>query len=512
VIRRPLLVMLVALSAAIVATVRAQPMPDAVRVEGGLLKGTIAGGLASYKGIPYAAPPIGPLRWKPPQPAVSWGGVKAADAFGARCVQTPYPSGSIYSMAPAPQSEDCLFLNVWTPARRGDARPVMVWIHGGAFTRGASDVPTYDGSALARKGVVLVSINYRVGALGFLAHPELTGESPQHASGNYAILDMIAALKWVQRNIAVFGGDPNRVTIFGESAGSWAVSVLQASPLARGLFHRAIGESGGQFGRIPALTTAEDAGRRLAGTLNAESLAALRSIPAEKIAAAQGGAAGVTVDGWVLPESVRALFAAGNHSTVSIIVGSNANEMTTLTDVTTLPKTMEAYRRRVESQFGDALDEYDKAYPAKTESDIASALLGVARDTTFTLQMRTWARLNTASGRAKAYLYQFTHVPPVPNASVLGAYHAAEIVYVFNNVGLRPWAQPEDRTLADRMSSYWVNFAATGDPNGKGLETWPPYDAASEPYLEFGSAPRVQHHLLADQLDFLERLQARREK
>lgn len=481
---------------------------DPVRVEGGLISGTVTDGVRSFKGIPYAAPPVGEWRWKPPQPAPAWEDVKAADAFGPQCVQTPYAPTSIYLMPPHPQSEDCLSLNIWTAAKSGGRRPVMVWIHGGAFTRGSSSLPGYDGAALAKKGVVLVSINYRLGALGFMAHPELTAESPKHSSGNYAILDMVAALRWVQKNIAAFGGDPGRVTIFGESAGSWAVNVLQATPLARGLFHRAIGQSGGQFGRNASLKTAEDAGVRLAKTLSAVSLSALRAAPAGKVVSAAGGA-GVNVDGWVLPDDVRGIFAGRRHSRVPILVGSNADEMTTLTAVAALPKTLEDYRRRVESQYGEATPEYDAVYPVESESDIAAALLGVGRDTTFTLQMRTWARLNVAGG-SRAYLYQFTRVPPLPDRNGLGAYHAAEIPYAFDNVGARPWATAEDRALADRMSTYWVNFAATGDPNGKGLPKWAPYDRKDEPYLELGDSIRLRHHLLQAQLDFLERLQQRR--
>src|SRR3989442_1683180 len=229
---------------------------DTIRVDGGLISGVEADGVRSYKGIPFAAPPVGELRWKAPQPVVAWQGVRKCDEFGADCPQAPYPQGSMYYSPPRNQSEDCLYLNVWTTARPSDRRPVVVWIHGGALTRGSGATRTYDGTAFSRKGVVAVTINYRLGPLGYLAHPELTAESPNHSSGNYGVLDQIAALKWVQKNIAAFGGDPNRVTIFGESAGSWSVNVLVATPLAKGLFHRAIGESGGQFG--PGMYLKED--------------------------------------------------------------------------------------------------------------------------------------------------------------------------------------------------------------------------------------------------------------
>jgi para-nitrobenzyl esterase len=386
----------------------------------------------------------------------------------------------------------------------------MVWIHGGAWTRGSGSTPTYDGAALAKKGVVVVTTNYRLGVFGFLAHPELTAESPQHVSGNYAILDHVAALKWVQKNIAAFGGDPNRVTIFGESAGSWSVNVVQATPLAKGLFQRAIGESGGQFTRIATLAEAERNGVAFASD-KGSAIKALRALPAEQLAAAQTFRTGVNVDGYVLPGDVRTIFAQKQQSNVPVIVGSNANEWTTLSNPAQFPKTMEEYRKRVEVEYSGMVNEYDAVYPAKTDADIAEAVLAVGRDRTFTLEMRTWARMVTAAG-ARAFVYQFSHVPPSPRAKEWGAYHASEISYVFGNLRNPTFTYTDvDRTLSDRMSSYWVNFATTGDPNGKGLPVWTPYDAANEPYLDLGDAVQIKHHLLKAQLDFLERLQQRRQ-
>jgi para-nitrobenzyl esterase len=486
--------------------------PDIVAVDGGQISGTTANGVRVFKGIPFAAPPVGELRWKAPQPVVAWKGVRAADAFGASCMQEPYPASSPYATAgvtaAAPPKEDCLYLNVWTAAAPGDKRPVMVWIHGGAWTRGAGSSPTYDGIALAKKGVVVVTTNYRLGVFGFLAHPELTAESPQHASGNYAILDHVAALKWVQHNIAAFGGDPSRVTIFGESAGSWSVNTVQATPLAKGLFHRVIGESGAQFASTTSLAAAEKAGAAFAKSAGAESLAALRAVPADKILATPFRS-GINVDGYVLPDTVRTLFAQKKHNVVPVLIGSNANEWTTLSNPSQFPKTLDAYRQRVETQYGAAVKDYDAVYPVKSEADIAEAMLGVGRDTTFTLEMRTWARLVTASG-TPAFLYQFTRVPPGPDPA-WGAYHAAEIQYAFNNVASRSWATDVDRRLADQMSSYWVNFATAGDPNGKGLPKWTPYDQQGEPYLELGDAVQTKNHLLKAQLDFLEGFQQRRQ-
>jgi len=356
-----------------------------------------------------------------------------------------------------------------------------------------------------------VTANYRLGVFGFLAHPELTAESPQHSSGNYAILDHIAALQWVQNNIAAFGGDPGRVTIFGESAGSWSVNVVQATPLAKGLFHRAIGESGAQFARNMRLADAEKVGVALASAVGADSLEGLRAVPAEKLAAVATFRTGINVDGYVLPIDVRTIFAEKKHSLVPIIAGSNANEWTTLGDRSQYPKTIEEYRKRVEAQYRDAIKDYDAAYPVKSEADIADALLGVGRDTTFTLEMRTWVRMVTAAGD-KAYLYQFTRVPPSPDAKSWGAYHAAEIPYVFGTLRLRDWPFSDiDFALSDRMSSYWVNFATTGDPNGNGLPQWTPYEQSSEPYLELGDSVQTKNHLLKAQLDFLEQLQQRRQ-
>jgi para-nitrobenzyl esterase len=497
---------------------------DTIRVEGGLISGTAADGVRSFKGIPFAAPPTGDLRWKPPQPVIAWDGVRDGSAFGPDCPQAPYPQASPYYSQPRKQSEDCLYLNVWTAAKAGEKRPVMVWIHGGALTRGSGATRTYDGTAFAKKGVVLVTVNYRLGPLGYLAHADLTAESPQHSSGNYGVLDQIAALKWVQKNIAAFGGDTSRVTIFGESAGSWSVNALVASPLAKGLFHRAIGQSGGSFGPMTKLKedrdklpSAEKVGAAFARAAGADSISALRALPAEKIIdlfnndpEGKKFRTSPNVDGWVLPDEIRNIFAQGKQNDVPVIVGSNANEMTTLTTPASLPKTMEEYRKRVESQYGEVTKEFEPLYPVKSDADVTAAYLGSLRDSSFTLPMRTWARL-TATGRSKAYLYFFSHVPPNPNSKYLGAYHAGEIAYVFNNLNRQNTAlQEADYKLAEMMSSYWVNFATTANPNGKGLPRWTPYDRKAEAYLDFGDPVQLRNHLLKEQLDFIEQFQKQR--
>ncbi len=521
--RLVLLAVILALSGPAFSTA-ASPGNNFVRVEGGLISGVEADGVRSFKGIPFAAPPTGDLRWKAPRPAAAWEGVRKCEAFGPSCPQAPYPATSLYASPPEKQSEDCLYLNVWTAAEAREKRPVMVWIHGGALTRGSGSNRVYDGAAFAKRGVILVTINYRLGPFGYLAHPELSGESPNHSSGNYGVLDQIAALKWVQKNIAAFGGDPGRVTIFGESAGSWSVNALVASPLAKGLFHRAIGQSGGSFGPMtylkqdrPSMPSAEKIGAAFAKAAGADSIKALRDVPAEKIVAlfnedpeGRKFRTSPNVNGWVLPDEIRNIFAQGKHNDVPVIVGSNADEMTTLTTPAILPKTIDDYRKRVATQYGEMIKEYDALYPVSSEADIKAAYLGSLRDVTFTLPMRTWARM-TATGRSKAYLYFFSRVPPNPNSKYLGAYHAAEISYVFNNLNRQnALLQETDYKLSDVMMSYWVNFATTGDPNGKGLVGWKPYDQKSEPYMEFGDAVGLRNHLLKAQLDFQEQFQQRR--
>jgi para-nitrobenzyl esterase len=477
---------------------------DPVHVEGGLLAGTAGStpDVRVFKGVPFAAPPVGNLRWRAPKAAVNWDGVRKADAFGATCMQTPYAEGSPYRSEPQPVSEDCLYLNVWTAAKSGkEKRPVMVWIHGGALTRGSGSTPAYDGEELAKKGVVLVTINYRLGVFGFFAYPELTKESDRNSSGNYGFLDQIAALEWVQKNIAGFGGDPKRVTIFGESAGSWSVNVLTATPLAKGLFQRAIGESGADFAQLPKLSKAEQDGVRLAKSIGADSLTALRAKSTDELVKTPGAYRG-NVDGWLLPQDVYTIYSEGKQNDVPTLIGSNADEGTAFTPGAVKADT---FRESAKRRFGDRADEYLKIYPAGSDTEAKASQTASMRDQTFGWEMRTWARMQVKTGKSKAYVYYFSRVPPGPEGARLGAYHASEIRYVFHNLILAK-TPPEDvdRKLSDAMSSYSVNFATTGDPNGKGLLKWPSYQEKTG--LAMGLGDKIEVMPLPHQpaLDFLD--------
>lgn len=494
------------------------PTAATVKVEGGQVSGVTVDGVRSYKGIPFAAPPVDTLRWKAPQPVTAWRGTRRADALGSACPQDGHPPGSIFPDPTEAQSEDCLYLNVWTAAPANDRRPVIVWYHGGGWRFGSGDSYTPNGVPIAKKGVVLVTVNYRLGALGYLAHPELTAESPQHSSGNYGFLDQVAALQWVRKNIAAFGGDPNRVTIAGESAGSWTVSLLVASPLSRGLFQRAIGESGGRFGPQPYLhddrngfQAAEKVGLELAKTAGVGSIAALRALPAQDILKMQFRTL-ENVDGWALPDEARTLYAQGKQAKVSVLIGSNRNERTPNRE--TGPKTISDYRAYLAKEYGASSQALETAYPVRTEVEIADAVAFLGGHASFTVHMRTWARRMAAAGQ-KAYLYEFTHVPPHPNSKQLGAFHTSEIPYVFNDFKqprASDWRFTDvDSRLADMMSSYWVNFVTHGDPNGDGLPRWAPYDATNEAYMDLGDTPVLRNHLLKQQLDAIEGFQQQRQ-
>jgi para-nitrobenzyl esterase len=492
-----------------------------VRIESGLISGmTPAEGFVAYKGIPYAAPPIGPLRWEPPQPAPAWDGVRAADHYGARCMQGPDQNdGESVGVA---MSEDCLYLNVWAPVRKPGAKlPVMVWIHGGGFTSGSGSMRVYDGVNFARKGVILVNPNYRLNVFGFLATPELSAESPDKISGNYGLLDQIAVLRWVKANIAAFGGDPDNVTLFGESAGSMAVSALTASPLARGLFKRAIGESGAVFApgpsgsRTPTLAAAEQGGAAFAASIGSPDLKALRARPAAGLLAdwraqqgsSHAGVSGPTLDGHAIAKDPEAFIRAGLGGSIEVIAGWNMDEGAYFrappgcTSPWSQVKTVAQYRAAAKRLLGDKANEFLAAYPADTDADVARALSHLRGDQSLAWATWRWGTLEAAAGR-NVWLYRFEQTPPPPNAPREPT-HAEEMAYVFQNFSRRPWDwQPGDYRVADEMASYWTNFAKTGDPNGPDLPKWPRYDGGSPEMLRFGTptapgaTPAARYELL----------------
>ena len=496
-----------------------------VAVDGGKVSGTpTAGGegVWIYKAIPFAAPPVGELRWRPPQPVVSWEGVRDATHFAPACLQTRRAEDSFYGQIVDQMSEDCLYLNVWTAARPDDRAPVMVWIHGGGLTSGHGGEATYDGTALAKRGVVLVTINYRLGPLGYLAHPLLSAESAHHASGNYGTLDQVAALAWVQKNIARFGGDPGRVTIFGESAGSWSVNHLMATPLAKGLFHRAIGESGGGFGSFGtayAKAEMEAAGEQfvkaLLGSDTAPSVKALRSKTGEEIMAVprEGRRFSPTVEGWVFPQTIYNIFAAGAQNNVPLIVGSNADEGASLGGGGRGPMTVADYGKYARDTYGRLADVFLTTYPASSDAAALAGRIGSYTDQSFGWEMRTWARMMDTV-KSDAYLYFFSRVPPGPDAGRTGAFHAAEIIYVFDNLGKSPYTYANrayddtDRKLSHLMAAYWVNFAKTGNPNGEGLSAWPVYTREADAALELGDTVQVRSGIRKDRLDFMDQYYA----
>jgi para-nitrobenzyl esterase len=453
-----------------------------VRVEEGLLSGaTTRSGVAVYRGIPYAAPPVGPLRWRPPNPAARWDGVRRADAFGPSAIQTIHPAMLPWTeeyLASGPVSEDCLTLNVWAPG--GTKRPVLVYIHGGGFVEGSGALPIYDGERLAREGIVVVTINYRLGALGFMAHPELTRESEHHASGNYGLLDQIAALRWVQKNVASFGGDPSRVTVAGQSAGAASVHALMASPLARGLFERAIVQSTSGvvgFGAKP-LASAETSGVEFAASKGATTLAELRTLDASTLA---GGQLWLVVDGWSLPENPD----TAPRADVPVLTGFTADENSFIPQIYG-GMSAEKYRELARQVYGDLADEVLRLYPAGTDAEAKRSQVESARDRG-RVSMYLWAEARAKRSKTPAYTYYFDRAIPWPAHPEFGAFHGAEIPYVFGTLDRldRPWTAA-DRTLSEQMVGYWARFVKAGDPNGAGAPRWPRFDPGSPTTMRLG--------------------------
>ena len=474
-----------AIAAGVAALARGSKSAATARIDSGRLSGVVKDGAVAFKGVPYAAAPVGPLRWRPPQPVAPWSGVRRAQANGPISLQIHKPEDN--GVGPLPMSEDCLTLNVWTPAERGEKPlPVMVWIHGGGFVNGSATAALYDGANLARDGVVVVGVNYRLGRLGFFAHPLLTADQPDELKGNYALMDQIAALEWVKRNIAAFGSDPGDVTIFGESAGGMSINRLMISPLARGLFHKAIAQSGA--GREPGtpLPKAEEQGQAFIASLNiaASSAEALRAIDADRIMAAGdpdvGAGWGPIIDGRLLTEDVTAAFAAGHQARVPYLAGSNALEFP-------IPaKAFDAAFQRLANLPDEARAALAAVYPS--QDDFKDHAIS---DLIFTEPARHLAALHARSG-APAFLYRFSVLSKAVEDRLKGAPHAAERQYVFRTLNASTWpTDAMDEAAAEIMSAYWLAFARTGDPNGDGRPAWPAYAAKTDRLLDFTNAGPV---------------------
>lgn len=455
----------------------------------GVLEGVVSadGKVRTFKGIPYAAPPVGPLRWREPQPVVPWSGVRNAVEYGPRAMQGRIFDDMVFH--DSGPSEDCLYLNLWMPAdTKQDKLPVMVWIYGGGFVAGSSSEPRQDAGNLSKLGVLVVSMNYRMGVFGFLAHPELTRESGHGASGDYGLLDQVAALKWVRRNIAAFGGDPDNVTIFGESAGSASVSGLIASPLAKGLFNKAIGESGAFFARNHALGTlaqAEAQGVRFAESLTGSpALAALRAMPAPQLLAAAlkapRNAFRPIVDGYFLPADCASIYASASQSHVPLLAGWNRDEGNYREFFGHDAPTAANFARLANSRFGARASAFLKLYPATTDAEARRAAQDFMGDQFTGYSTWKWLESQLATGGSPVYRYEFDQTLPLPPGSpadkVATAPHASEIEFVFRVLSSKhlPW-RPEDRQVSELMAAYWTNFAKTGNPNGPGLPPWPEY-------------------------------------
>lgn len=514
------LTMLVLRAAAFAAGETAEP----VAVESGLVKGIVAEGVVSYKGIPYAAPPLGDLRWRAPRPPLPWTGVRVADTYGHDCMQEPFPSDA----APlgTPPDEDCLVLNVWAPAEHSALkRPVMVWIHGGGFVNGGSSPAVYDGTAFARRGVVLVSLNHRLGRFGFFAHPALSRETPAGPLGNYGFLDQIAALRYVQRHIAAFGGDPGNVTIFGESAGGSSVNTLLISPLARGLFHKAIVQSGG--GRVRSLLPmrqirergpAGEPSAEMIGTAFAERvgatgedaavLAALRKLRASTLVNGMNLVspqpdtyAGPMIDGQIVPTEVETAFRTGRQARVPYLIGANDREFGFMP----LPA---AQTDAMLARFGADRDKALAAYDPQGTGDSGEIGVRLLSDQMMVEPARLLARVASAAGQP-TWAYRFSYVASSLRGKEKGALHATEIPFVFETVRAKYGAATtaEDEAIAAAINAYWISFARRGNPNADGRPDWPGYSVTSDVVMEFGvTGPQARPDPWRPRLDLIESL------
>jgi para-nitrobenzyl esterase len=456
-----------------------------IKTEYGLVEGTLENGVHIYKGIPYAAPPVGDLRWRPPQPAKKWDGVLKADTYAPAC---PQANMKVLGYLNYGMSEDCLYLNVWKPDTSVGKLPVMVWIHGGGFTLGSTSQSVTTGEQLAKKGVIVVSMAYRLGLLGFLAHPELSAESENHVSGNYGLLDQIFALKWVQHNISAFGGDPDNVTLFGESAGGEAVHLLSASPLAKGLFQKAISMSGGAFWPVSdtrdrdcmlTLRSAEAYGLEYMRGKGANSIAELRKLDSQEFVSDPDLSSGPlpVMDGYVIPDDLYRLYEKGNYSDVPVLLGTTSGEGTLFI----LKDKPGDYEQTTRQLYGPVADRLLERYPKGTDDVTLKSMANLFRDVYFGWYTYTWARLQSKTGKSPVFVYYFNPEQPISAVTFFvksrDAYHGSDCAYVFDHLMQNPAIRysGQDKQLSRTMVDYWINFAKNGDPNGSGLPEWPAF-------------------------------------
>jgi para-nitrobenzyl esterase len=468
------------------------PAAGTVQLSTGPVRGLEEGGVTVFRGIPYAAPPVGELRWRAPQPVGAWSEPREAFQFSKACPQDGSP---VPGAPPELTAEDCLYLNVWTPTVRGEQPlPVIMWVHGGSNVNGSASAPAYGGANLARRGVVVISPNYRLGVLGFLAHPELTAESGNGASGNYGMMDIVSALQWAKANAPAFGGDPANVTVMSQSAGAWNMSQLQVSPLAQGLYRRVIAMSGGNFGPTDtgqggaSLATAEAEGAKFAARLGASSLAELRAVPVERIladqvkhfwTAANGSNIRGLVDGYVVPDDPWTLHAAGEAHPADLLTGYTSAEGINWAPE---PITARAFKAKLAKEYQPLSADFLAMYPADTDAEATRSNQRLEGERAFKWQVATWAREHAQAGKGRVWFYRFSHTTGIGPFRSLGPGHGAELGHVFDfpKRGLRygtqwPWNARRDIRLIDIMQSYWINFARTGNPNGPGLPKWPDF-------------------------------------
>ncbi len=522
-LHRHLLVLGAALAGLVLGQVPGSAKPKRspiVNAPAGKVEGLLDGNLRVFKGIPFALPPVGQARWKPPMPMPRWAEVRSATEFGPACFQPNSKVETVYSRGPLSMSEDCLTLNIWTPAGARNA-PVFFWIYGGALTSGANREPLYDGARLAARGIVVVSINYRLGVLGWLAHPELSAESPDGVSGNYGLLDQIEALRWVKRNIRAFGGDASNVTIAGESAGGLSVMYLMAAPPARGLFAKAIAESAYMIS-TPELkerrfgsAAAEDSGTRLAAALKKPDLAALRAMDAQSLtdaAPAAGFGPWGAIDGKILPRQLVDVFDRGEQAPVPLLAGFNSGEIRSLMVLAPRPPASAAeYERIIHERYLDLADEFLKLYPSV---NMAESVLATTRDALYGWTAERLVRKQAALG-VPSYLYFFDHGYPAEDSANLHAFHASELPFVFGTVNATPrnWpkipATPQEASLSEAMIDYWSSFARSGRPQAANQPDWPAYGSAHS-YMDFTDAPHPSDHLLPGMFELNEAVVSRR--